>query len=409
MSWSLRAADLGKRYRIRARGTAYETLRESLTRSARSALSGRQRRRDPEHIWALRDISFELEQGQVLGIIGANGAGKSTLLKILSRITEPTEGRAELRGRVGSLLEVGTGFHPELTGRENIYLSGAILGMRRREIDGKLDEIVAFAEVPSFLDTPIKHYSTGMYLRLAFAVAAHLETEILLVDEVLAVGDAAFRRKCLDSLSGVASSGRTILFVSHNLAAIQQVCDSVIVLRDGRVASRGEPSATIERYLEESVGPSPTPRVTSAGGLEISSVYVWQDGRSNPAHVEVARAFSIEIVFRLEETLESFMIGFELMSAAGTVLFRTYDAEPGTTPEGTYSTTFNVRAGAMRPGRYFIDLLAAQHRRGWMIRGDVRYPVSLVGEPASDVHLPGLVEPLGHWDQRRPQRGKVLE
>src|SRR5207244_3345082 len=202
-----------------------------------------------EDFWALKDVSFEVRQGEVIGIIGRNGAGKSTLLKILSRITDPTEGRVTINGRVASLLEVGTGFHPELTGRENIYLNGAILGMTRAEIGRKFDEIVAFAEVEKFLDTPVKRYSSGMYVRLAFAVAAHLEPEILVVDEVLAVGDAEFQKKCLGKMSTVASGGRTVLFVSHNLTAIESLCHSCIALQRGRIFTRGSPTDVLDKYL----------------------------------------------------------------------------------------------------------------------------------------------------------------
>jgi lipopolysaccharide transport system ATP-binding protein len=221
---AIRVDNLGKRYRIGARQKQPNTLRERIENLVaspfdylRSTLRGPS---EEEILWALKDVSFEIQQGDVVGIIGRNGAGKSTLLKILSRITEPTSGRAEVNGRVGSLLEVGTGFHPELTGRENIYLNGAILGMRKAEIDRQFDEIVDFAEIEKFIDTPVKRYSSGMYVRLAFAVAAHLEPEILLVDEVLAVGDAAFQKKCLGKIGDVAREGRTVLFVSHNMAAI---------------------------------------------------------------------------------------------------------------------------------------------------------------------------------------------
>ncbi|HLZ98152.1 MAG TPA: ABC transporter ATP-binding protein, partial [Steroidobacteraceae bacterium] len=205
-------------------------------------------------VWALRDLSFEVEPGEVLGIVGRNGAGKSTLLKVLSRITEPTTGRVELYGRVGSLLEVGTGFHPELTGRENIFLSGAILGMRRAEIVRKFDEMVAFAEVEKFIDTPVKHFSSGMYVRLAFAVAAHLEPEILLVDEVLAVGDAAFQKKCMGKMGDVARAGRTIIFVSHNMASIESLCNSCLLISSGRLEARGEPVQIVMRYMAPELG-----------------------------------------------------------------------------------------------------------------------------------------------------------
>ncbi len=251
---------LGKQYRIGERRVRHANLRDALS----SALSARWRRtRDwlagqaagiggvDETIWALRDVSLAIEHGEVVGIIGRNGAGKSTLLKILSRITEPTTGAADLYGRVGSLLEVGTGFHPELTGRENIYLNGAILGMRRYEIDRKFDEIVGFSEVERFIETPVKHYSSGMHLRLAFAVAAHLEPEILLIDEVLAVGDAAFQRKCLGKMGSVARQGRTVLFVSHNMGAITQLCNRAYWIADGQIKLSGPAAQVVAAYLAE--------------------------------------------------------------------------------------------------------------------------------------------------------------
>src|SRR3989442_1005708 len=247
---AIRVEGLSKHYQIGARQEPYYTLRDTLTETlARpfqqlwsffSPNGADSPTPETSSIWALRDVSFGVERGEVVGIIGRNGAGKSTLLKILSRITEPTEGRAKIHGRVGSLLEVGTGFHPELTGRENIYLNGAILGMKKAEIDRKFDEIVAFAEVDQFIDTPVKHYSSGMYLRLAFAVAAHLEPEILIVDEVLAVGDATFQKKCTDRMSALAASGKTVLFVSHNMELIPRLCTKVILLEHGQVRKQGQ-------------------------------------------------------------------------------------------------------------------------------------------------------------------------
>jgi lipopolysaccharide transport system ATP-binding protein len=248
---AVRVTDLGKEYQIGLRAERYKTLRESLASLASAPV--RMFRRRPKTgedlLWALHDVSFEVNEGEVVGIIGRNGAGKSTLLKILARITEPTVGTAEIHGRVGSLLEVGTGFHPELTGRENIYLNGAILGMRRAEIGRKFDEIVAFSEIEQFIDTPVKRYSSGMYLRLAFAVAAHLEPEILLVDEVLAVGDADFQRKCLGKMGDVAQEGRTVLFVSHNMPAVQALCARAILLRQGTVAVDGPTGDVLQEYL----------------------------------------------------------------------------------------------------------------------------------------------------------------
>jgi lipopolysaccharide transport system ATP-binding protein len=249
---AVRVRDLGKEYRIGAKAERYKTFRESLVSMASAPVRlfrPSARRHADERIWALRDVSFEVRAGEVVGVIGRNGAGKSTLLKILARITEPTRGSAEIHGRVGSLLEVGTGFHPELTGRENVFLNGAILGMRRSEIDRKFDQIVAFSEIEQFIDTPVKKYSSGMYLRLAFAVAAHLEPEILLVDEVLAVGDAEFQKKCLGKMGDVAREGRTVLFVSHNMPAVQALCSRAILLRHGTVALDADTGEVLRDYL----------------------------------------------------------------------------------------------------------------------------------------------------------------
>jgi lipopolysaccharide transport system ATP-binding protein len=254
---AIRVNGLSKLYHIGRKQESYKTLRDTLAdafvspfRKASKLLRGQATGAAEldESIWALEDVSFDVRRGEVMGIIGRNGAGKSTLLKILTRITEPTKGYAEIRGRVGSLLEVGTGFHQELTGRENVFLNGAILGMKRSEISRKFDEIVSFAEVEKFVDTPVKHYSSGMYLRLAFAVAAHLESEILLVDEVLAVGDMEFQRKCLGKMQEVAIVGRTVLFVSHNLPMIQSLCSIAIVLKDGGVSFEGHPEQAIKNY-----------------------------------------------------------------------------------------------------------------------------------------------------------------
>jgi lipopolysaccharide transport system ATP-binding protein len=248
---AIRCESLSKQYRIGS-ADSYKTLRDAITNTALAAF--RRSKNSPNgrgHIWALQDVSFEIKPGEVVGIIGLNGAGKSTLLKILSRITGPTRGRADIYGRIGSLLEVGTGFHPELTGRENIYLNGAILGMRKAEIDRKFDEIVGFAEVEQFLDTPVKRYSSGMYVRLAFGVAAHLETEVLLVDEVLAVGDAQFQKKCFEKMRDIGVQGRTILFVSHNMSAVRSICKQALIIEKGRVVAHGEIDETVDRYLSQ--------------------------------------------------------------------------------------------------------------------------------------------------------------
>ncbi|HVV73544.1 MAG TPA: ABC transporter ATP-binding protein, partial [Verrucomicrobiae bacterium] len=278
--------NLGKRYLVRHQNgsRAHSTLRDALADGARTGLrrfwTMMRHRRIPstgaqmrEPFWALREISVQVAQGEVMGVIGPNGAGKSTLLKILSRITEPTEGRARLKGRVASLLEVGTGFHPELTGRENIFLNGAILGLTRNEIKRRFDEIVDFAEVANFLDIPVKRYSTGMQVRLAFAVAAHLEPEILIVDEVLAVGDASFQRKCLGRVQAASRSGRTVLFVSHNMAAVRLLCGRAIYLRAGRLESVGTAEEIVARYLGEAKGKlaSRLPRPIVLADVEVIS------------------------------------------------------------------------------------------------------------------------------------------
>jgi lipopolysaccharide transport system ATP-binding protein len=251
---ALRVENLSKLYtigRAHARAAAYDTLRDQIANRVRSLFSGERRRSSrTTQFWALDDVSFEVQQGDVVGVIGRNGAGKSTLLKILSRITAPTKGRAQIYGRVGSLLEVGTGFHPELTGRENVYLNGAILGMTTAEINRKFDDIVAFSEIEQFVDTPVKRYSSGMYVRLAFAVAAHLEPEVLIVDEVLAVGDTAFQSKCLGKISEVAGHGRTVLFVSHNMAAVQHLCKKALLLQQGKLVLAGDTVDVVDRYLQ---------------------------------------------------------------------------------------------------------------------------------------------------------------
>ena len=268
----VRVQGLSKQYRIGVRRASNDTLHETISRNVRSALSLIKRNSDLRHetIWALKDVSFEVEPGEALGIVGRNGAGKSTLLKILSRITEPTSGRVELFGRVGSLLEVGTGFHPELTGRENVYLNGAILGMKKAEIERKFDEIVAFSEIEKFIDTPVKWYSSGMYMRLAFAVAANFEPEILIVDEVLAVGDGPFQKKCLGKMGEISRAGRTVIFVSHNMIAIEELCNRVLWLVDGELVEAEETEQVVSDYLST--------------GVTVSTEKVWDDPSTAPGN-----------------------------------------------------------------------------------------------------------------------------
>ena len=370
--------NLSKLYRIGQRQTGYRTIRETLTNFVASPMRRLVSRnghpntvdqiRNAPTIWALNDVSFQVRPGEVIGIIGRNGAGKSTLLKILSRITEPTSGRAEIRGRIASLLEVGTGFHPELTGRENIFLNGSILGMRRREITDKFDEIVAFAEIEKFLDTPVKRYSSGMYVRLAFAVAAYLEPEILLVDEVLAVGDAQFRKKCLGKMSDVASQGRTVLFVSHNMGAITRLCERTLFLDNGHVSADGPSEEIISHYL--------------SSGAVTTGEQVWNNGISNSGVTEfkilavrirneegtitgtfdVRKPFSIEIEYEVLKRLPHCRVGFWITTTDGITVLTTYDSDrqeyEGIRQEGRFSTKCTVPGNLLSPNRFAISVNA---------------------------------------------------
>ncbi|MCS7047887.1 MAG: ABC transporter ATP-binding protein [Verrucomicrobiae bacterium] len=288
---AIRVENLGKQYRLGPR-ERYKALRDVLANPFR-------RSPPAETFWALRDVSFEVQRGEVVGVIGRNGAGKSTLLKILSQITEPTTGSAEIHGRVGSLLEVGTGFHPELTGRENIFLNGAILGMRKKEIESKFDEIVAFAEVEKFIDTPVKHYSSGMRMRLAFAVAAHLEPEILLVDEVLAVGDASFQKKCLGKMGDVAKQGRTVLFVSHNMGAIEVLCHRAFLLEEGKLFAEGPPKPVIQQYLASLPCITDAPKKLQSVDREVEiEAVILRSADGQPANVfSPGESITIELLY----------------------------------------------------------------------------------------------------------------
>jgi lipopolysaccharide transport system ATP-binding protein len=329
----IRVENLSKEYRIGAREAAYATLRDSVMRTLRAPLKlfrpGSRAR--AETFLALKDVSFQVQPGEIVGVIGRNGAGKSTLLKVLSRITEPSAGGVDLWGRVSSLLEVGTGFHPELTGRENIYLNGAILGMRRAEIGRKFDEMVAFAEVEKFIDTPVKRFSSGMYLRLAFAVAAHLEPEILVVDEVLAVGDNKFQKKCLGKMEELGAQGRTVLFVSHNMPAVLRLCSRAILLDQGQVIADGEPHRVTRRYLHSDTG-SPAerlwPTVETAPGDSVArlrSVRV-RDGQGRIVEaVDIRQPFQIEVEYwNLQSKLRPSVL-LKFLNEDGVCLFQSND------------------------------------------------------------------------------------
>jgi len=378
---AIHVEDLGKRYRIGQREAYLMTLREVLTNAVRApfrrfystVVEPRKLSRpssDNSYIWALKDVSFDTKHGEILGIIGPNGAGKSTLLKILSRTTEPTEGYAEIHGRVQSLLEVGTGFHPELTGRENIYLNAAILGMKKREIKRKFDEIVAFSEIEKFLDTPVKRYSSGMYVRLAFAVAAHLEPEILLVDEVLAVGDAAFQKKCLGKMGEVAKGGRTVLFVSHNMGAVRSLCDRSILVDQGHVLLDGEPAEIISAYLSEYVSSANCgafngeifwPNDAEApGGDEVRLIAIrllGEDGRPKSTF-EVDKSIRVEISYRVKRVLRGMRLNLGLMTLQGELAFLTTDhqfREEEVFP-GHYRNLCTIPGGLLNIGAYNVGV-----------------------------------------------------
>jgi lipopolysaccharide transport system ATP-binding protein len=325
---------------------------------------------DSDYAWALQDVSFEVKRGEVLGIIGRNGAGKSTLLKILSRVTMPTAGEIKIKGRIASLLEVGTGFNPELTGRDNIYLNGAILGMRKREIDRKFDEIVAFSEVERYIDTPVKRYSSGMYVRLAFAVAAHLEPEILIVDEVLAVGDMEFQKKCLGKMQDVAAKeGRTVLFVSHNMAAVNRLCQTGLLLEKGSIALCGNISSVVAKYLQSDTGdktqfvPDPAkPPVGNDTVILLALAVKGGDGSVGPTFVS-STAIKAEITCRVLKAVRGLRVGFHLHSADGTIVFNAADtdADGGLEDErachpGVYTSTCVIPEGLLNRGQYSITV-----------------------------------------------------
>ncbi len=352
---AIRAENLGKQYRIGKR-ERYHTLRDTLTDTVTAPFrwlrNGRSTNGNgaPDHIWALKDVSFEIKRGEVVGIIGRNGAGKSTLLKVLSRITEPAKGHAEIHGRVGSLLEVGTGFHPELTGRENIYLNGAILGMRKAEIARKFDEIVAFAEIETFLDTPVKHYSSGMYTRLAFAVAAHMDTDILLVDEVLAVGDAEFQRKCLGKMEAVGRDGRTVIFVSHFMPTVRALCARVILLGAGRIELDGPAADVIDRYLSRVHAQGFTGASNSAEPAVTSIAAKWTE----------KRGITLTVAFESPFPLAPPVLGLVLTDAVGAPVFGTngrFEPAPNA-PRAMQRGVITVEMSteSIRPDTYYVSV-----------------------------------------------------
>jgi lipopolysaccharide transport system ATP-binding protein len=377
----IKVENLSKQYRIGER-EGYKTFRETLMniwkspfkKIAATSIKSKTKQSQPETIWALKDVSFNVKRGEVVGVIGRNGAGKTTLLKILSKITLPTEGRVELRGVVGSLLEVGTGFHPELTGHENIYLYGAILGMDRWEVTRKFDEIVAFAELEKFIDTPIKRYSSGMYMRLAFAVAAHLEPEILLVDEVLAVGDFAFQKKCLGKMEDVSKEGRTVLFVSHNMGAVNQLCSRAIVLRNGLIEFKGSTSESIKKYLKGIV------KITKQNFQgPLSSILNFQQASvNNMAGTEIfippSSNITLSVTGYCEEDIQSFRVTFSVYRD-GIRLLTMHDVKyPELMPKGKFISEVTIPKFLLRPGEYSVAIGGYKDTgKDWIFGRDIAF------------------------------------
>jgi lipopolysaccharide transport system ATP-binding protein len=363
---AIRVEGLSKQYRIGGPQRTSRTFREVLLHSLTSPLHWLRGERNPaETFWALDDVSFQIRQGEAVGIIGRNGAGKSTLLKILSRITKPTKGRVDLYGRVASLLEVGTGFHSELSGRDNIYLNGAILGMKRAEIARKFDEIVSFAEVEKFLDTPVKHYSSGMYVRLAFAVAAHLEPEILIVDEVLAVGDTEFQKKCLGKMEDVTRGGRTVLFVSHNMSAIKTLCNSAVLMNKGRISEMGETTNVISNYLNTTNIRSEyvrTEPMAKEKKLHFYGARLLKDGNVENTFYN-SGSLCLQIECEITQTIKGGQIAFELLNGQDECIFSSTSQDQNGTKDsllpGKYVFECQINLNILRSGRYHISIAAS--------------------------------------------------
>ena len=415
---AIRVENLGKRYRIGER-QRYKALRDTLTdglrapiRLATSLLNGRRfpvsTSRLNNHVWALKDVSFEVKQGEVVAIIGRNGAGKSTLLKILSRITRPTEGHARICGRLRSLLEVGTGFHPELTGRENLYLNGAILGMRKAEIDRKFDEIVAFADVEKFIDTPVKLYSSGMYVRLAFAVAAHLEPEILLVDEVLAVGDAAFQKKCLGKMDKVAKEGRTVLFVSHNMAAVQRLCKTGYLLEQGMISATGDVATVVDAYYKTMPRHDPVVEVRhlAAGTVRFLEWQVIQSSTGDSHSSYTREPCRIGLRLGVRRVIDRSSFGIALWSDDGQLVWAMRSLDNGgqyvSLRDGVYQIDFVIPELPLRPGQYQIQVsvnsLGDEQLDMWHAQPSLRIlPKDETGIP---LRWQGILNVTGEFDLR---------
>lgn len=405
----IKVQGLSKRYHLGGPSAAYATLRETIMNVARKPMRSLLKNgNSPEMIWALKDIDFEIAPGEIVGIIGRNGAGKSTLLKILSRIVQPTEGRVELFGRVASLLEVGTGFHPELSGRENIFLNGSILGMTRKEIEIKFDEIVAFSEVEKFIDTPVKRFSSGMYVRLAFAVAAHLQPEILIIDEVLAVGDYNFQQKCLNKMQDVSTGGRTVLFVSHNLGAITRLCNRCLLLDGGRLISSGETSKVVQSYMASGLVQRPEYTQKSNPNKAMNILHIAVKGADGEIRSDIRydESLTFEFEYETNQVVTGTSLGIMVNTLDGTCAFTSSDIDShaellaARTP-GRYKTQMTLPAKWLNVGRYTVRVAAGNSTDG-MIYDDIDaliFRIVDVGTPGSvnGIKRPGILQPLLEW------------
>ena len=370
----IKVEHLSKQYRLGATHNTHQTLREGLAGAVKAAFSRQNKGDDDKNntIWALKDVSFEVSRGEVIGIIGRNGAGKSTLLKILSRITDPSTGRIELYGRVGSLLEVGTGFHPELTGRENIFLNGVIMGMKRKELARKFDEIVSFAEIDRFIDTPVKRYSSGMYVRLAFAVAAHLEPEILIVDEVLAVGDELFQKKCLGKMATIANEGRTVLFVSHNMPAVINLCPRVILLERGGVVQDGKAADVVGHYLHTGgakLAHREWPDISIAPGddvVRLRSISVIDEDERVCQSIDIRNRVGIRFEYDVLESGQRLVPTFNIAMESGALVFWAGDRDPDwenrPRGKGRYTTTAWIPGNFLNAGTMIVSATISRVR-----------------------------------------------
>jgi lipopolysaccharide transport system ATP-binding protein len=411
------AEGISKRYRIGEYRAGYETLRDTLSHAARRALRLEHVDHSLEELWALKDVSFEIEQGEVVGFIGRNGSGKSTLLKVLTRITPPTEGTARIHGRVGSILEVGTGFHPELTGRENTFLNGAILGMKRKEIQRKFDEIVAFSGIEKFIDTPVKRYSSGMYVRLAFAVAAHLDPEVLIIDEVLAVGDYEFQQRCMGRIEDISTSGRTVIFVSHDMSAITRLCDRAFWLDGGRLMAAGPSEDIVSAYLQGASGSGSaitftTEQAPGTEALRLLGARVVDENGDALSTADVREAVGIELQFVVLDEEEPVFPKIKLTNDRGEIVFNAFDTSSRwhTVPRaGTYRCTAWIPPNLLNEGVIAVDVaIASLSGGGAGLANHVNVPSIVkfqvvdprLGDSASGLHtgqVKGGVRPLLGW------------